>query len=179
MITTEHKSLKNLSKEETTLMNKARITNFGKNATKDWKKEYPLDSIVFFVKRNQKIVSFLLLMPISVSYLRKRYQVLGICSVISLDKRKGYGLLLVDSALSYIKKTKKSALGFTTATDFFKKTGFKVKKALIKRFVYIDPITKKKIIDNIGDGIYYNGKDNFIKKVLSTKGKVIIPILHW
>lgn len=179
MITTEHKSLKNLSKEETTLMNKARITNFGKNATKDWKKEYPLDSIVFFVKRNQKIVSFLLLMPISLSYLSKRYQVLGICSVISLDKGKGYGLLLVDSALSYIKKTKKSALGFTTETDFFKKTGFKVKKALIKRFVYIDPITKKKIIDNIGDGIYYNGKDNFIKKVLSTKGKVVTPILHW
>jgi len=179
MITTEYKTIKCLSVKEMTLMNKARIDNFGKKETKDWKKEYPLSSIVFFVKNNSKITSFLILTPISINYLNKKYNILGICSVISLDKGKGYGSLLIDSCLTYIKKTKKSALGFTTQTEFFKKTELKTKKNLIRRFIYINPITKKKTIDNIGDGIYYNGKDNFIKKVLSTKGKVIIPRLYW
>jgi hypothetical protein len=179
MITIEYKKLKDLSIKEITLMNRARIDNFGKNETKDWKKEYPSNSIAFFVKSNSKIMSFLVLIPITINYLRKRYNILGICSVISVDKGKGYGLLLIDSVLSYIKKTKKSALGFTTKTEFFRKAGLEIKKELIKRFIYIDPITKEKIKDDIGDGIFYNGKDNFIKKVLSTKSKVIIPILHW
>jgi len=179
MLTTEYKKLKGLCKKEMELMNKARIINFGRNETKDWKKEYSLDSVVFFIKKNSKIVSFLLLIPITLNYLKKEYNIYGVCSVISLDKGKGYGLLLVDSALSYIKNTKKSALGFTTETDFFKKAGFEVKKDFIKRFIYIDPVTNKKIVDAVGDGIFYNGKDNFIKKVLSTKSKIIIPILHW
>jgi len=45
--------------------------------------------------------------------------------------------------------------------------------------VYINPKTGKKTIDNEGDGIYYNGKDNFVSKVLKTKEIVYIPILHW
>ena len=34
-------------------------------------------------------------------------------------------------------------------------------------------------IDDDGDGIYFEGKDKFISKVLSTKGIVYINILHW
>ena len=40
-------------------------------------------------------------------------------------------------------------------------------------------MTKKEERDEEGDGIYIEGKDNFIKKVLSTKSPVHINIPHW
>ena len=79
----------------------------------------------------------------------------------------------------YLKKKGKTGLGFTLKSDFFKKVGLNIKKSFIKRFVYRNPDTKEEIMDNDGDGIYYNGKDNFIKKVLSNKSIIYIDIPFW
>jgi hypothetical protein len=53
------------------------------------------------------------------------------------------------------------------------------KKDFVKRFIYINPITKKEIRDNHGDGLYYEGKDKFVSKVLKTKDIVYINVEHW
>ena len=178
-ITIETKKVKELSSAEMNLMNKGRIINFGEETYKDWKKEYPLNSDVIFVKNNSRIAAFLVLRPIKINYLNQEYNILGICSVIALEQGRNYGRILVSAAISYCQSKNKTCLGFTNKTGFFKKAGFGTEVGFIKRFVYVNPKTKEKIVDEDGDGIFYNGKDNFIQKVLSTKSIIKIPILHW
>lgn len=175
----EIKKVKNLTKSEMELMNKARVREFGKNQVKNWKKDYPLSTDVFFVKDNKQIVSFGLLRQIKINYLGKNYNILGICSIISIKKGKGYGKVLMKSMVDYLKKKGKTGLGFTLKTEFFKKAGLITKENFIKRFRYKNPVTLKVEIDNEGDGIYYEGKDNFIHRVLVTKSIVYIDIPHW
>lgn len=108
----------------------------------------------------------------------KDYQIGGICSTISLIKGKGYGKILISTMIDYANKTGKTILGFTTQTEFFKRVGLKTEKNFVKRFVYVKP-DGEKVYDDTGDGIYYEGKDKFISKVLKTKKPVYIGVLHW
>ncbi len=178
-ITIETKKNKNLSKAEKDLINKHRIKEFGKSEAKDFKKNYEPNTEWFFVKEDGRIVSLLGLRPIKVKYLGKTYNIGGICSLISIKKKLGYGRILIRNLLTYLRKTKKSALGFTHLTEFCRKVGLGTKKDFIKRFVYINPKTGEKVIDEDGDGVYYNGKDNLIKKMLSTKRTAYIEVIHW
>lgn len=173
------KQVKKLSPKEMNFMNRQRVKEFGADATKIWKKDYPLNSLVFFVLEKKSIVAFGLLRPVNLTYLNKRYNILGICSIISIIKKKGYGKDLIQGIIIYLKKTEKTGLGFTGKTEFFKKAGLGTKKNFIKRFVYFNPRTGKKIYDYDGDGIYYEGKDKLITRILSTKSIAYIPILHW
>lgn len=178
-ITIEIIKNKNLSKAEKNLINKARVDDWGEKNRKDFKKDYEPDTEWIFVKDNNKIVSFGGLRPIKIKYMGKTYNIKGICSTISIIKEKAYGRIMIAGMISHLKKIGKTALGFTTKTWFFKKAGLGTKKDFVKRFIYINPKTKEKIYDNEGDGIFYNGKDNFIRKVLSTKSLVYINVLHW
>lgn len=179
-LTIETKKNRNLTRAEKELINKNRIKHFGKSAAvKDFKKNYEPNTEWFFVKAGGKIVSLLGLRPIKVKYLGKTYKIGGICSLISIKKKLGYGRVLIAGLLTYLRKTGKSALGFTGQTEFCKKAGLGAKKDFIKRFVYVNPKTGEKVIDEDGDGVYYNGKDNLIKKILSTKGTAYIEVMHW
>ncbi len=170
---------KDLPKNYTDLMNKWRKIEFGPDEIKHFKKDYFPSAKFFFVKDGKEIVAFGGLRDISISYLGKNHKILGICNIISIEKGKGYGQILISAMISYLKKTGKTGLGFTKKTAFFKKTLLNIRKDFIKRFVYRNPITKEEIVDNAGDGIYYDGKDGFIKKVLSTNSIVYIDIPHW
>ncbi len=178
-ITIETKKCKELYKSEMDLMNKWRRRDFGPQESKNYKKDYPLDTNFFFVRDEKEIAAFGALQPIAINYLGKNYKILGICNIISLQKGKGYGKKLIAAMIHSLKKAGKTGLGFTTKTDFFKKAGLNTKKDFIRRFIYRNPITKEEIIDREGDGIYYEGKDGFIKKVLSNKSIVYIGIPHW
>ena len=169
---------KNLPKEQKEMINNSRLKEWGEGII-NFNKDYEPDAKWFFIKKENKIVSFASLRPIKISYLGKRYNILGICSVISIERGKGYGKILISFIIKYFKENKKTGLGFTEKTEFFKKAGLETKKDFIKRFIYKNLKTGKEIIDNRGDGIYYNGKDNFIKTVLSNKNPVYININHW
>lgn len=160
-------------------MNEKRVKEFGKEEVKNFKKDYPLSSNYLFVKDKSEIVAFGIIRPIKISYLGKTYNILGLCSIISIEKGKGYGKILVNAMINIVKKKKKSALGFTLKTKIFEKMGLKSKKGLIRKFRYKNPKTGKVEIDNEGDGIYINGKDNLINKILSTKSIVYIEIPFW
>lgn len=169
---------KDLTKKQKDTINRARTINWGKSAQKDFSKDYEPNTEWFFIKRKNKIISLGGIRPLKVKYLGKTYNIGGICSTISLEKRKGYGKIMVASMINYSKRTGKTILGFTTQTEFFKKAGLGTKKYFIKRFVWIKS-NGEKIHDNEGDGVYYEGKDKFISKVLKTKSPVFINVEHW
>ncbi len=54
----------------------------------------------------------------------------------------------------------------------------KTQKDFIKRFIYVNP-NGEKVFDDEGGGIYYEGKDKFISKVLRKKSPVYIFVEHW
>ncbi len=170
---------KDLSKKQKETIKKARKKEFGNDEEKDFSKDYEPNTLWFFVKRKERIVSFGGIRPIKAKHLGKTYNIGGICSTISLEKGKGYGKILVSFMIDYSLRTGKSLLGFTGKTKFFKKADMGTKKDFIKRFVYVNPKTGEKTYDDDGNGIFYNGKDNFIKKVLSTKSPVYINVMHW
>lgn len=180
MITIERKIGKNLSKRYVNLMNKYRKKEFGPKEVMDLKKNEH-NSTFFFVKEKKEIVAFGILKPICIDYLGKKYNILGFRSGIAIKKGKGYGKILMQARIKQCHKEGKTGLGFCLRRNlgFFEKCGLQVEKSFIKRFCYINPVTKKIKKDNIGDGLYYNGKDNFIKKVLSTKSLVYTNVPFW
>lgn len=178
-IKVEMKKNKDLSASEREMINDARVEEWGEGERKDFKRDYEPETLWFFVKKQKRIVAVGGLRPIQLHYQGILYHLKGICSVISLEKGKGYGKFLISSLIDYSGKNGKTLLGFTTQTEFFKKAGLNTKKDFIKRFVYRNPVTHEKIEDKEGDGIYYAGKDGFIKKILSTQSKILIEIPHW
>jgi hypothetical protein len=170
---------KNLSNVQKNLINNARVSQWGEGERKDFGKDYEPETLWFFIKDKNKIVALGGLRPIKISYLGKKYSLGGICCVISLERGKGYGKILMSFMKSYSYKTGKTILGFTGKTEFFKKAGLKTEKNFIKRFIYKNSETGEEIIDNHGDGIYYDGKDKFVSKVLKSQEPVYINVLHW
>ncbi len=168
----------NLSKSQKEMINSARVREWGEDERKDFSKDYETDMRWYFVKDKGKVVSLGGLRPVKINYLGKRYNILGICTIISLVKGKGYGKILISFMKNHAYKTGKTILGFTNKTEFYKKAGLKNKKDLIRRFVYVKP-NGEKVYDNEGDGIYYEGKDNFVSNILKTKRLVEIKVLHW
>ncbi|MEA3329944.1 MAG: hypothetical protein U9Q06_04335 [Nanoarchaeota archaeon] len=144
-------------------------------------KDYEQDTLWFFVKRKNKVVAIGGLRPIKIKYLRKNYDIRGICSIISLEKKKDYGKIIIKAIIKYLEKKGKTGIGFCgkEITKFYKKSGLKIKKDFINRFIYKNPKTGKETIDKEGDGIYYEGKDKFISKVLKTKSPIFICVEHW
>jgi len=175
------KTVRNLSNSDMALMNKWRAKRIKEKKQKNFKKDYLPNPKFFFVKNKGKIVSFGILRTININYLGKRYSIMGFCSIISIVKGKGYGKILMQAMIKDLKRTGKTGLGFCGRNNlrFYGKAGLKTKKGFIKRFVYKNPKTGEEIIDNEGDGIYYEGKDKFISKVLSNKKPIYINVLHW
>ncbi len=172
---------RDLTKSKKDLINKNREKHFGKDEIKDFKKDYEPDTIWFFVKDKNQVVALGGLRPIKIKYLGKKYNIRGICSIIAIKKKKGYGKAVIQAMIDYLKKKRKTGLGFCGKKNipFYEKSGLKSKKDLINRFVYINPKTKEKVYDLDGYGIYHEGKDNFISKVLATKSIVYTNIIHW
>lgn len=180
-IEVEIKKNKNLTEIERDIINENRIKEFGSDAVKDFDRDYEPDTLWFFLRSNSEIVALGGLRPIRIKYLGEIYNILGICSTISIKKGKGFGKIMIHALIDYSKKTGKTLLGFTGKKEatFFKKAGLDIEKDFIKRFVYKNPKTGEELTDDSGEGIYYNGKDKFIKRILSNKSIVYIPIIHW
>ena len=55
----------------------------------------------------------------------------------------------------------------------------KTKKNFIRRFIYVNPKTKKEIRDSEGDMIYIEGKDKLVTKMFRTKSFAYCNKPHW
>jgi hypothetical protein len=165
-----YKKVEDLTKKELDFMNSARLKKYGKDSKVDFKKE-DIEAIFILLKENKKIVAFGMLKPVKINYLGRSYTILGMGRGMAINQGKGYGRILSAARILYIKKTGKSTVAFTSTKNkkFFEKSGFQFEKDFIKRFQYKDPKTGKIKIDSDGHGVYINGKDNLIKKMLKTK----------
>ena len=163
---------KNLPKEYMNIMNKWRKKDMGPKEVKNFKRDYWPGAKFFFVKDNGEIVAFGGLRNVTINYLGKKYQIFGICNICSIKKRKGYGKILVQSMIKYLKKKGKTGLGFcgNKVSKFYRKSGLKIKKSFSPRFALKNPKTGEiKLDSDICYGVYYEGKDKLIRKVLLTK----------
>ncbi|MBU2562567.1 MAG: GNAT family N-acetyltransferase [Nanoarchaeota archaeon] len=146
-------------------------------------------NIFFILKKGKKIVALGELFPLTINYLSKNYNIFGIGGITALVRKKGYGKSLIQGMIDYLRKRGKTGLGFCSKknTLFYKKAGLKTKKELGKRF-YCHKIKDEKNLskrfhcpksEGSGDGIYHEGKDNFLKKVLSTKSNICLNKPLW
>lgn len=185
MIKISIKKGENLSKEEKYTFAKESVKEFDNNKKpiekeleelKDEKK-----SIFFFAKDNGKIKSFGLLKPVKIKYLGRKYNILGIGSIISIEKKKGYGRILMEAMLDYLKKKNKTGLGFNDKEvyKFYEKVGFNTKKDLGKRFFYDYGDSKTNKEEQSEYVVYFEGKDKFMTKILKTKSIINLPCMHW
>lgn len=169
---------KDLDKKEKKSLEELRVKEFGEKNRKDFKKDYEPDTLWVIVKKKKKIVSFGGIRPIKVKYLGKEYDIGGVCSTIAVIKKKGYGRIMANAMVDQSKKMNKTILGFTGKTEFFRKCGWGTKKDFIRRFVWVKEDGEKEY-DPDGDGVYFEGKDKLISKVLKGKGYVEIPVEFW
>ena len=174
-----------LSKKEFLFVAKESVREFDNNkkpVEKELKElQDEIQSIFFFIQDKKKIMSFGLLKPVKIKYLGRTYNILGIGNVISIKKKKGYGTVLMNEMVKYVKKRRKTALGFTGSrvAKFYEKVGLKAEKKLRNRFFYDYGNSKTNREEKGWWGVYYEGKDKFITKVLKTKSTVKIPCMHW
>ena len=176
----EVKENKSLTKIEKDFINRERIKDDKGNKKKDFDKDFEPNTLWFFVKDKNRIVSFGSLRPLTLRYLKKKYRIFGIGVILSIKKKEGYGKVLVKEMIKHLRKMKKTGLGFCLrgVVPFYKKSGLESRAHFIKRFVWVKK-DGEKVYDNEGDGIYYEGKDKFVSKVLNGKGMVEIPVEFW
>jgi predicted N-acetyltransferase YhbS len=176
-----------LSKNELDIIAKANVKNFTVKC-KDYDEEIRLlkeeegESIFFFVKDGSRVVSLGLLKPIKIKYLGKNYNFLGIGNIISIEKGKGYGTILMKEILRYLKEKNITGIGFSRSEiiDFYRKAGFMTSWGLKRRFFYdYGDKEKNKSIVKKRYGIYFDGRDKLVSKLLKTKIIVKIPCGHW
>ncbi len=168
-------------------MNKWRKKEFGRKAIKNFKKDYFPGAKFFFVKAGKEIVAFGGLRKVIIEYLGRKYVIGGICNIVAIKKGEGFGKVLISAMIKYLKKTKKTGLGFCDRkiTRFYAKAGLKTKQGLCDRFALKNPQTGEIRFDTEGgDGLYLDGKDHLIKKILSTKSTAYyflpdISMPHW
>jgi hypothetical protein len=140
------------------------------------------EDIFFIVKDQEKIVSVGRLIKVRLFLGSKRYDLMGIADVVSLIKRKGYGKILMNSILEYLKKNKKSGIGFCERKNdiFYQKSGFNIKKNLARKFIYLDPSGKKIEDKDSKDLIYFEGKDKFVNNLLANlQLNIALPRAPW
>lgn len=168
---------KSLSVEDLKVINQARLKEFGSTSVikpveggDDWEKPY------FLARVNNKIVSFARLHSVVVEFEEEKYEVLGIATMISLEKGKGYGKILMQKMGQYIHEQRKTAIGFCNGevSGFYESCGLSILKDGKKRFIHFengDQITSR---FPEGDVIYANGDDRFMDKVIQQFDKQVI-----
>ena len=176
-----------LDKKTFELINEKRLKDYGKNYVLQ-EKDF-LESYFFLVKEKGKIVSFGVLEPITISYEGKHYEIYGIGKIMSVVKGGGYGSILMKEMKKFLKKKKKTGLGFSggKTMEFYKKCGYKTIDKFGRRFALRNPDTEEikfEAEDDIGDGLYIEGKDKLISIMLKGKatGYYYLPYIknpHW
>jgi hypothetical protein len=174
------KKVGNLSEQEIEFMNSARIAEYGDGAAIDFKKE-DKKGIFFFVNDSNETKAFGMLKPVSIEHKDQIYHILAMGRGMAIIKGKGYGRVLNEARVKYATEKRKTLLAFTSRENkvFFEKVGFKVEKQLINKFRYKNPKTGEIIIDEDGDGVYYEGKDKIITKIINSSEIAYISVPFW
>ncbi|MCX6750158.1 MAG: hypothetical protein NTZ83_01755 [Candidatus Pacearchaeota archaeon] len=178
-LTIETIKTKNLTNKEISIMNNARIKEYGNQEKLDFKKEDSKGEFIF-VKNNGKIMAFGMMKPVKVELNDKKYEILGIGRGLAVEKGKGWGRALNEARILKLKMLRKTGVAFTGKHNlgFFKKVGYKIERNGIRKFLYKNP--KGELIeDKDGEMVYYEGKDKLITKLFKSKNKAIMDSDFW
>lgn len=182
MITFEIKTGKDLSQPELAEINCWRKKEF--QAKTDWSSSESQphhQDIIFLLKENNKLHAFGRLRPITAYIGKKGYDIWGIATVIAISRGKGFGKMIMDGMMKYIKSHLKTTIGFCGKhnSPFYTKCGFSIIKGGNKNFIYIDKEGKKHQ-GNPDDVLYINGNDDLTDQLLSNKSiQIHHYIPHW
>jgi predicted GNAT family N-acyltransferase len=176
---------KELTDEELNVLNEWRVKEFhSKNLIKpvigddNWEKIYFL-----LLDKNNKALAFCRIHEVNIEFMDKEYRILGLATLISTIRGKGYGKRLASEMIKYVQDSGKTGIGFCNKilTDYYRGIGFGIIEEGAQRFVYKNE--KGKLLTNPwrgGDVIFIAGDDGLIKEILNRPGeKVITDRLHW
>lgn len=174
-----------LNQKELEVLNFWRIKEF--NSSYIWKKDNKKElkkNIVFFIKGNNKeILAIARLKKIYLWVGEKKYNTLGLGSVVAIKKSCGYGSFVLEDIKNFYfnMKRKIPIIGFCNPgiSEFYIKNSFKTIKNGGERFYYIDEKDNKNK-GNSDDLIYFPEKDlGIIKVLIKTKNKIYHYIPRW
>jgi hypothetical protein len=159
---------KDISKDDLYVINKWRIAEFNSETfisplpdNSDWEKPY------FFVKNNDILMSFGRLHTIYVHFHRSElYSILGISTVISIEKGKGYEKMIMTKMREYIKERNMTAIGFCNPSNsiFYEKCKYSIIKNGVRRFTFLNE-DEKELPSKPGDIIYFEGREGLIEEM--------------
>lgn len=105
----------------------------------------------------------------------EHYSIIGIGGIVSNERRKGYGRMIMNAIKEFLMANDQIGIGFCAMENkaFYERCGFTVDVGLITRFVYIE--NGKRIINTLDDCVLYvDPSGTFIGKLYSRPEKDII-----
>src|SRR5258706_7705647 len=104
---------KDLTADELETINKTRQLEFQSSTIFDTNNaQYFYEHIFFLVEENNKIHAFGLFLETNITFLSVTYKIFGIASIVSLQKGKGYGKILMEGMKDFVMKSGKTPSGF-------------------------------------------------------------------
>jgi predicted GNAT family N-acyltransferase len=181
----EIKEGRELTENELRLINDARKREFNSQSLVDPKPDNEHWTKMFFLLKNEdnSLLAFARLHDTEIEFMKERYRVLGLATLVAIEKGQGYGKQLVTYMKKYIEDSAITGVGFCNKklTDYYRNIGFGVIEDGTNKTLYKD--TKGNLHnDNWGGGdiIYIEGKDNLIKEILSNPNEnIFIFRPHW
>lgn len=173
----EGKKGKDLTQEELASINLGRRMMLGSKYDIDPKPGDDDFQADFFLLRDEagKIAAFGKIEEIEVVHGGNHYPVLKFSTLVSFDKGRGHGKMVMAEIERYVKTQDKTAFGFceTSLIPFYKKCGLEVLSPKDNRFYYLDADGKPIVNHNIvpGEVIVVRGKDGLMEMVLSGRDK--------
>jgi GNAT superfamily N-acetyltransferase len=154
---------------------------FGKKYVRKFEEYYHGDAKCFFVKDGKDVIAFGILNPVVVEYLDEKYDIFGMGDIVTIRRGEGYGRVIMEAMIDYLKKSGKTGIGFCARKNlpFYEKVGLKTKGDLMKRFRYRDPENGKVGKEKNGDGLFYNGKDNVVEEILKGESLAYLNVELW
>lgn len=166
-----------LTKEELKLINLYREREFGSNAKINPHTNAKEGASLFFMLKDQtnEILAFGKVEELSINFQNADYGVLCFSTVVSTQKGRGYGRLLVEELKKFASAKGKTLIGFceTQLLPFYRKCGLKILSVDENNFVYVD--SQGNIIPNIvpGEVVYFNAGDDIMNKIISASDKTV------
>jgi hypothetical protein len=160
---------RNLSTEELDTINRHKKLEFNtsiiiapKPGDDDWDKPY------FLVRYKGELVAFGRLHTLQVEFESEPYTILGIATIIAIQKGRGYGAELMSGMKRYIVESELTAIGFCDplVSAFYETCGYSIISHGVARFQFLDKDKRA-----IGpprpndDVVYLDGRDGLARNI--------------
>jgi len=169
---------RDLSAEELDAINRYKSLEFNANiiiapkpGDDDWDKPY------FLARLRGELVAFGRLHTVKIEFESKPYTILGIATVIAIQKGQGYGSKLVERMKAYIHDSGSTAIGFCdpAVSAFYQKCGYSILAHGVSRFRFFDQ--NSRVVDSPypdDDVVYLEGEDGLAEKLRENQDKHIM-----